>query len=266
MSKIEKFYDAKVVYEWERLERHRTEFAVTMQALRDYLPRPSAKILDIGGGPGRYAIALAKQGYNVTLLDISKRCLEFARNKAKETKVRLSEFIHGNATNLKMFSAESYDAVLLMGPMYHLLSLSEREKALQEARRVLKKEGLIFASFIMRYAVIRWAAKNEPSWILEHQQRVRKLLVTGILEEHKENTFTDAYFADPLEIKPLMKSNGFKTMDLIACEGVISMIEDKVNELKGDLWDAWVELNYKLGKDPTVHGAAEHLLHVGRKM
>jgi len=54
-------------------------------------------------------------------------------------------------------------------------------------------------------------------------------------------------------------------LDLIACEGVISMIEEKVNDLTGELWQAWVELNYRLGKDPTLHGATEHLLYVGRK-
>jgi hypothetical protein len=43
------------------------------------------------------------------------------------------------------------------------------------------------------------------------------------------------------------------------------MIEEKINELTGEAFEAWVELNYKLGRDPTVHGAAEHLLYVGRK-
>jgi len=265
MSKIERFYNTKVVYEWERLERHRTEFAVTMQAFKEYLPRPPAKILDVGGGPGRYAIALAKQGHRVTLFDLSKHCLEFARKKAEESGVELEGYIHGNAVDLGRFSAESYDSVLLMGPMYHLLSVSEREKALREAKRVLKRSGTLFASFITRYAVIRWAAKNEPIWISKHHQRVKDLLNTGVLKACEGNSFTDAYFADPSEIKPFMEKNGFETIDLIACEGVISMIEEKINELKDELWEAWVKLNYKLGKDSSVHGAAEHLLYVGRK-
>jgi hypothetical protein len=87
----------------------------------------------------------------------------------------------------------------------------------------------------------------------------------GVLKAREGDSFTDAYFTDPSEVKPFMEKNGFETIDLIACEGVISMIEEKVNELTGELWEAWVKLNYKLGKDPTVHGAAEHLLYVGRK-
>ncbi len=55
---------------------------------------------------------------------------------------------------------------------------------------------------------------------------------------------------------PLMEKEGFETLDLIACEGVVSMIEEMVNELADELWQAWVDLKYRLGKDPMVHGAA----------
>jgi len=266
MNRVRGFYDKKVLYEWQRLDRHRTEFALTLRAFRDYLPKPPAKILDVGGGPGRYSIALAKQGYSVTLFDISKQCLEFAKSKAGEVGVWLEGYVHGNATNLNMFQAGSYDVVLLMGPLYHLLLKEEREKALQEAYRVIKTGGLIFASFITRYAVIRWAAKNEPSWILKNRKRAERLLTSGIIRARKGDGFTDAYFIHPSDVKPFMEKAGFETLDLIATEGVISMIEEKVNELNGELWEAWVELNYKLGKDPTVHGAAEHLLYVGKKL
>jgi hypothetical protein len=62
-----------------------------------------------------------------------------------------------------------------------------------------------------------------------------------------------------------MKRNGFEDLDLIGCEGVVSMIEEKINDLKGNEFDSWVDLNYRLGKDPSLHGVAEHLLYIGRK-
>lgn len=89
MSEVEAFYDRNPQYEWERLEHHRTEFAVTLRAFKDYLPAVPAKILDVGGGPGRYSIALAQLGYEVTLFDLSKNCLELAKQKAQETQVAL---------------------------------------------------------------------------------------------------------------------------------------------------------------------------------
>ena len=104
MNVVEKFYDGKANAEWIRLERHRTEFAVTMRALADFLPEAPATILDVGGGPGRYAIALAQQSYSVTLVDLSQSNLTLAREKAEEAGVVLTDFIHANALDLAHFS------------------------------------------------------------------------------------------------------------------------------------------------------------------
>jgi SAM-dependent methyltransferase len=268
LDEIEAFYDRNAQNEWDRLDRHRTEFAITLRAFEEYLPKPPQDVLDIGGGPGRYSIALARRGYKVTLLDLSKRCLEFAKAEATESGVELSDYRHGTALDLSTFHNDSFGVVLLMGPLYHLLDEDRRRQAIREARRVLKPEGLAFASIITRYAPFRWAAKNEPEWL----ERGRKLLKTGVWRPSIDGTpsgarvgFTDSYFANPIEIRELMESEKFETLDLIACEGIVSMIEEKVNELEGRAFDAWVELNYRLSKDPGIHGSAEHLVYVGRK-
>jgi S-adenosylmethionine-dependent methyltransferase len=264
MSLVERFYDENAQYTWDRLDRHRTEFAVTMRALKEYLPKPPATILDIGGGPGRYAIALAQHGYEVTLVDLSKSCLEFARQKAQEASVELVDYIHANATDLSAFPAEHYDSALLMGPLYHLLTAEEQQKAVSEAKRVIRSEGYIFAAFITRYAPIRNFAKNDPLWIIENHQQFKDLLATGVGRDHKGGSFIDAYFSHPSEIEPLMEQAGFETLDLIACEGIISMIDEQINELTDEAWEIWMDINYRLSKDASVHGTADHLLYVGR--
>ncbi len=78
---VEAFYDRDAEHEWERGDRHRTEFAVTLRALAEHLPPPPARILDCGGGPGRFSIELARQGYDVTLFDLSAGNLALARAK-----------------------------------------------------------------------------------------------------------------------------------------------------------------------------------------
>lgn len=80
MNEVEKYYDQQAAKEWERFDHHRTEFAVTMKAFVEYLPPPLATILDIGGGPGRYLIALSQKSYTVTLLDLSGENLELAES------------------------------------------------------------------------------------------------------------------------------------------------------------------------------------------
>ncbi|HUP28057.1 MAG TPA: class I SAM-dependent methyltransferase, partial [Chloroflexia bacterium] len=215
MAKVEHFYDNNAQREWERLERHRIEFAVTMRALRDYLPPAPARILDIGGGPGRYSIALAQLGYEVTLVDLSRGLLDFAREKAGEAGVTLAGYVHANVLDLGDLVGGSSDAVLLMGPLYHLLDEQERLRAVREARRVLRPGGLVFAAFITRYAGIRWAAKNLPSWITDARADTERLLTTGVNVPPAEGGFTDSYFAHPVEIVPLMERGGFRTLDLV---------------------------------------------------
>jgi ubiquinone/menaquinone biosynthesis C-methylase UbiE len=267
ISEIAEFYDSNPQYEWDRLARHRTEFAVTLRAFKEYLPKPPSNILEIGGGPGRYAITLTQQGYAVTLFDLSKNNLEFACRKAAEAGVELTDYVHGTATDLSCFPKESFDAVLLMGPLYHLLTLEERKKAVAEAAACLKPGGLLFASFIVRYAPFRYAAKARPDWLTEDSQHCERILSEGLFRPSRKvmENFTHAYYAHPTEIKPLMEQGGLETLELLASEGVVSLIEEQLNELAGELWETWVDMNYRLGKDPCVHGAAEHLLYVGRK-
>lgn len=263
---IRTLYDQQPEREWERLERHRTEFALTLRALAEHLPPPPARVLDCGGGPGRYAIELARRGYEVTLFDLSAGCLRLAQEKAAEVGVTLAAYEQGTATALSRFLDTSFDAILLMGPLYHLLEEAERQQALAECQRVLKPGGLLFAAFIGRYASPRWAAAHEPTWPLEHPELTEMILATGVLPPRGESdTEFVAHFAHPTEVVPLCQREGFEVVTVLGIEGLVSMIEDGVNALSGEAWEAWVDLNYRVAADPSIHGCVEHLLIVAVK-
>lgn len=264
MNMVQKFYDDNTEHEWDRLDNRRMEFGVTMLAFEEHLPAPPLKILDIGGGPGRYAISLVEKGYDVTLLDLSKNCLELAKEKAHQAGVKLNGYIHGNAMDLSEIERESYDAVLLMGPLYHLLMLEERQKAVKEAAAVLKPGGYIAVSFITRFARFNYSSGYEPDWIAKYPDRCETLLETGVLN-NEGYSFTDSYCAHPCEVQQLMQTADLTTVELIGCEVLFHMNKIKIDELEPDLWKKWVKMNYRLGKDPSLHGAAVHLLYVGRK-
>jgi hypothetical protein len=134
---------------------------------------------------------------------------------------------------------------------------------LGEARRVLKAGGLIFAAFITRFAPFRFAAVEDAHAALEDPDYFIRLLATGVHDQSK--VFPNPYFAHPKEIEPLMEEGGFEKLLLIGCEGVVAGHEDRVNQLSGEDWEAWVELNYRMGKDPYLFGASDHLLFAGRK-
>jgi S-adenosylmethionine-dependent methyltransferase len=267
VNPVENHYDKNAEGEWERLLRHRTEFGVTLKALTQHLPAPPATVLDIGGGPGRYAIALSQRGYTVTLLDLAQSNLALAREKAAEAGLTFAEVVQGNALALPDLVSAPFDVVLLLGPLYHLLKEAERKTAVSQAAQVLKPGGVIFAAFITRWAGFRdMAAKGRLDWLTENPDRAAMLLQTGKNLAVPGSLFPNSYFAHPDEVLPLLESQGFETEALLGCEGVVAGHEMYVNELEGDLWQQWLDLNYRLGHEPFLFGASDHLLYVGRKV
>jgi 2-polyprenyl-3-methyl-5-hydroxy-6-metoxy-1,4-benzoquinol methylase len=266
LNPVEQLYDSDPQREWAREDRHRTEFAVTRRVLADYLPPPPATIADLGGGPGRYAIPLAQQGYQVTLVDLSQENLALAQNKAAEAGTELAAVVHANVLSLPDLPEFKYDAVLLMGPLYHLLEQAERETAVAIAYKLLKPGGLIFAAFITRFAPFRdMAGKGHTSWISDHAERAQQILETGKNKAHPGNSFPDSYFAHPDEIKPLMEGADFETAALVGCEGIVAGHEEHINQLDGKLWKQWLDLNYRFSHEPSLYGASDHLLYIGQK-
>ena len=126
----------------------RLEFVRTQELLARHLPEPPAVVLDVGGGPGTYAAWLAERGYEVHLLDPIELHVRQAREAPSS---RLASAEIGDARALPQADA-SADAVLLLGPLYHLQEAADRRRALEEARRVLKPGGLLAAAAISRFA------------------------------------------------------------------------------------------------------------------
>jgi S-adenosylmethionine-dependent methyltransferase len=263
---VAQLYDSMSAREWARMDRHRTEFYVTLRALREHLLPPPARVLDCGGGPGRYAVELARWGYDVTLFDLSPGNLTLAQEKAAEADVSLAGFERGTALDLSRFPDHSFDAVLLMGPLYHLLEEADRRRALTEARRVLKPGGPLFAAFITRYAAHRDAAVHYPTEPVDRPGLYERIEADGVLPPTGSGapTFT-AYFARPEEVAPLCWEAGLEVATVLGTEGLVSVIEDQaVNGLAGPAWDWWTEANWRAALDPSLHGAGEHLLVVAR--
>lgn len=261
MQDVEKYYDNQAQAEWERLERHPMEFALTMRALKMYLS-PASRILDIGGGPGRYSIALGQLGHRLTLLDLSQANVELGRVKAKEAGVELEGSVHGTALDLSAFQDEAYDAALLFGPLYHLIDEEDRHEAISQALAKLKPGGLLFAAFINRYAFLIDIMKHEPESLVNHEG-AQTLIEEGI--NRGEAGFTSAWFAHPSQVTPLMEGHGLTTLRLMSKEGIAAPSEPAINKLPRAQFKAWEDLCWQLSADPSLLGISEHLLYIGKK-
>ena len=146
---IREYYDSNVEVEWNRIA-DRPEFLLTCRMLDRYI-KPGDTVCDIGGGPGRYSLHLAERGCEVTLIDLSAENVKFAAERAALQGLSIQRMV-GDAREVDRISRETYDHVLLMGPMYHLLEEEERVKAVHAALNLLKPGGILFVSFINMFA------------------------------------------------------------------------------------------------------------------
>jgi ubiquinone/menaquinone biosynthesis C-methylase UbiE len=261
---IIKMYDQDPAYEHERLIRHSLEYELTCRLLKEYIPM-NANVLEIGAASGRYTLFLCKQGCSVTAVDFSRQLLELNKQMIRENgfsdKV---QFIHADARNLDKIEESIYDAVLLMGPLYHLIYLEDRQKAVSEASRCLKKGGLIFSAFISRLGIFGDLMKNIPDWIF-NEKEVNGILEKGYNPDHKPEDGFRGYFADVAEIEPLHQDAGFETISLAGVEPAISADDESFNRLDEQQKTRWLDLLYKISGESCIIGSSRHLLYIGRK-
>jgi len=276
MSKIvEEYYDHTSDYEDIRLKQdayHQLEFLVTMHYLEKYLPK-KGHILDLGCGTGAYSVPLAKKGYDLSLVDLSRKSLDLAEKNLKKNKLwkKVKALFYTSAENLSMFPDNTFDAVLCFGPMYHLINLSDRKKVIKEIKRVSKKNAKIFVSVISYYGVLKRVIVKYPHELTSKNHK--RMFEEGIHvarwhgKKIEKINFPDAKFYKPDELKKFMESFKFKTLEMFACEGLSSHLQEATNNLykSRKRWKKWFDLIIKYSNEPSILGSTQHFVWVGRK-
>jgi S-adenosylmethionine-dependent methyltransferase len=258
------FYNNNPEGEHTRLERHQLEYDLTWRYLNQYLPSQGT-ILEVGAATGRYTLELARRGYTLTAVDLSAGLLEQCRKNlvdaGLERQVRL---VLADARNLSQVTEQRFDAVLLMGPLYHLIVEADRQLALKEAFDRLRTEGVIFSSFISRFGIMGDLVRNVPAWI-EDQAEVRSLIEKGKDPGDYPRGGFRGYFAQISEIAPLHEAIGFETLTVAGVEPAISADDESYNKLQGKQRQLWLDLFYEMSVERSIIGASRHLLYIGKK-
>lgn len=264
VSDIAAFYNGDLEREHYRLERHQLEHDLTWRYLNQYLPSQGS-ILEVGAATGRYTLELAKRGHMLTAVDISVALMEKCRKRvADEGLERQVQLVLADARDLSNVADKGFDAVLLMGPLYHLVVEADRKVALKEAFDRLREGGVIFSSFISRFGILGDLLKKVPVWI-EDQPEVHSVLENGKDPVDYPRGGFRGYFAQPSEIAPLHEQIGFNTLVLAGVEPAISADDESYNNLQGKLRQQWLDLFYAISTEGSILGASRHLLYIGRK-
>jgi len=244
------------------------EFERTKLILNRFLPNQPAKILDIGGATGVYSSWLARKGYQVHLIDQSEKLVQQARHASQnQPDAPISSFTIGDARSLD-YPTKSIDVVLLFGPLYHLTEQEERYQALNEAFRVLKRGGILFAAAISRFASaidgFLSGFINDPVFT----EIVKRDLIDGHHRNPTDNLiyFTDAYFHRPADLKKEVESVGFKDVKVFPVEGIGALVTKFEEVWKNEeLKDYLLCVIHLTEKEEDIIGISPHLLSVGLK-
>ena len=259
MSKELEAYYNKFCEEKRLTRRHgNVEFITSMKYIHKYLevmPK-DAKILDIGAGTGRYSVALAEEGYDVTAVELVKYNLGILKQKNSNVKA-----YQGNALKLKRFADETFDLTLLFGPMYHLFGKENKIQALSEAKRVTKKGGIIMVAYCMNeYGVISYAFKkgNLKTCMEEHR-----------LDEqfHCRSEEKDLYdYVRVEDINRLMESAGLKRIKLISPDGPANYIRPALKEMTEEEFELFIQYQEKVAERQELVGAGAHTVDILQKV
>jgi ubiquinone/menaquinone biosynthesis C-methylase UbiE len=246
---------------------YRLEFERTKDILSRVLPPAPAEILDVGGAAGAYSFSLAAAGYTVHLVDSSERLVAEASRRNADAVHGLASAVVGDARALPQADARA-DAVLVMGPLYHLPEEEDRVTALREALRVVKPGGTVVVAAISRYAsaldgLIRRLALD-PTF-----KRIRdRDLIDGQHRNKPEANeyFTTAFLHRPEDLAAEMHRAGLTAVSVRGVEGPGWMLQDFDARWEDDaLRDDILDVARKLESEPSIVGASAHLLGVGRR-
>ena len=232
------------------------EYRTTMSFIHRFTTGRS-RILEIGAGTGRYSIALAKEGMDVTAVELVESNLEALRENSKGIE-NLHSF-QGDATDLSRFPDDAFDATLCFGPMYHLYETDEVNRAIDEAIRVTKPNGVILFAFLSVYAILyanyfygNWAEGQAENFTTDHQVR-----------HFKEQMFTGY---DVTEFEGLFDREPVDWITPAGTDGALEAIEDRPDFcIPDEDFDAFANWYLHFAEKRELLGSTNHLLYICRK-
>ena len=248
--------------EEKRLDsRHgQVEFRVSMKYIHEYIPnhiaKEEVKILDIGAGTGKYSVALAEDGYDVTAVELVKYNLGILKSKGSNVKA-----MQGNALNLKKLADNTFDVTLLFGPMYHLFGQEDKKKALMEAKRVTKPGGVILVAYCMNeYGVLTYAFKERHIMECMEEKRLTE-------DFHTLSQMENLYdYMRTEDINALLEDSGLERIKIISPDGPANYMRPFLNQLTEEEFEYFVQYQMATCERQDLIGAGAHTLDILRKM
>lgn len=253
LSNIERHYN-KHPEDLRLLRRHGiVEFETTMHHLHKYL-KPGNVIIDIGAGTGRYSSALLSEGYKVKAIELVRRNIEVFLKREPTADV-----VQGDACDLSFIPTDFADVTLLLGPLYHLIGAENKIKALNEAKRITKPEGVIFVAYLMNeYSILSYCFDEE---------RINGLLASGNVDKEFHVQVQEGELYDYVRIEDINRLNnkvGLERVTIFSPDGAADYMRTRLNQMSEETFARFIEYQKCISERPDLIGAGSHTVDVLR--
>ena len=230
----------------------RVEFLTTVHYIEKYL-KSDSKILDIGAGAGEYSLYFSRKGFCVDAVELADANIKAFRSKlTPNDKINL---IQANALDLSMYKDDSFDIVLLFGPLYHLHNENDRQKCIAEAKRVCKPDGMIFFAFISNDFVILTEFNYDSRYFLNGDYDKQTFRLTD---------FPFVFFAVD-RCRKMLKDGGINIIKEVASDGASELLSEKINAMDEESYNQYLRYHLYICEKPEFLGMSNHLLFIGNK-
>jgi 2-polyprenyl-3-methyl-5-hydroxy-6-metoxy-1,4-benzoquinol methylase len=265
---VRDYYNTHADLEQKRLDLPlcRIEFASTLRLVDKYFPK-QGRICDVGGGTGRYTIELIRKGYQVTLIDLSEEEVRLAGIQLNQSGVSAEQLITGDARNMDMLASESFDAVLLLGPMYHIVEPAERAMVLQELKRLLKPQGVAIITYLNSWGLIKTGLADFPDWY-QDAAFLRSMLNEHTFTGQNLSGFTECYWSTPEAALQEVKEAGLEIISHAGAESFANGMGDIMGRLaveKAEAYENIVQVAAETCELEQYRNATDHLHIIARK-
>ncbi len=233
--------------------RHIVEREVKKHIIKSYLPTQGS-VLEIGAGTGLYCVYLAQMGYNVCACDLVEKHVEILKEKSQKLNLSINACV---ADALKVpFEDESFDVVLLSGPIYHLHSKEDKQTAINEAVRCCKKNGIVVVDYLSQIHGFIQSALVDEEFLKNYPDEDFKDLNCDY------DVFSFNRSSDMIEM--LEKAN-LKDIKLYGTDSISRFIKKDLNWFGPKSLEKWIKFIIRISNESGVIELSEHGLAIGCK-